>query len=306
MKKHFLAMIVIAFSTLQAATVSVVNQPAQVVSVPSGTTTTPAGTSPSMGQNNNQYNQTTTNQKNVGPALGKPQAHVKEGRAPRKPRVESVQSAAFAETPVYTYPGLVAKIGSRWVGSDYLYNLNKNIGIKIEIVKQEGKEISIDEEGLSQLVAEIFQGAGIVPESLASADSPPLPFFHILIFALPADNMNIAFVSGRLFEDALLARYGLEPIGTWQAISWEKQDLVVTSPLQFEDQLRKSVAGIAATFVNRVEVYAKIKAETESDAKLYYPSVIPAHPKPKMLRPVPTEPVIEKFTEIEFPRCACD
>lgn len=304
MTKHFLAMLVVAFSTLNAATVSVVNQPVQAVSIPAGTAFAPMGTQPSnIGQYSNQY---PTNQKNVGPPLGKPQIRQRENRPVRRPRVTNMQEASFAQVPVYTYPGLVARVGNRWVGSDYLYNLHRNIGIKVEVVKQAGKEISIDEEGLSQLVAEIFQQAGIVPESQASSNTPPLPFFHILIFALPADNTSIAFVSGRLFEDALLSRYGLEPIGTWQAISWEKQDLVVTSQLQFEDQLIKSVAGIATTFVNRVEVYAKLKEESESDAKIYYPSVIPAHHKPKMLNPAPTEPVFEKYTEIEFPRCSCE
>lgn len=259
------------FSSLGAASVSIVNQTSTPStsagsSYPSGTAVTPTTA-----------NQPASTQKlPAGPVMGKPPASKGPGKSSRKPKLEMDQPPQYPEQPLYTYPGLLAKIGKRWVGSDYLYNLHRNIGVKVEVIKKEGKEIPIDENALAQLVAEIFQKGEIVPESLASYDSPPLPFFHVLIFAFPSENSNIAFISGRLFEDALLARYGLDPIGTWQAISWEKQDLVVTSPLQFDEQLKKSVANIAETFVNRVETYAKIKAESESNAKLYYPSSIPS------------------------------
>lgn len=273
-------------TTLNGANVSIVNQPASGTSSGTAPTSTPGGTSP-------QQNPASTK------AVGKLPASTGAGggHASRKPKLEVQEPVKFVEQPTYTFPGLLAKIGKRWVGSDYLYNMHKNIGVKVEVVRQEGKDISVDEEGIAQIVSDIFLTGNIVPDSFASEESPPLPFFHVLIFALPADNNNIAFVSGRLFEDALLARYGLDPIGTWQAISWEKQDLVVTSPLQFDEQLKKSVAGIAQTFVDRVEMYAKIKEEAESNAKLYYPSAIPRPPKAKPTTPppAPKEPVIEQI-----------
>lgn len=256
--------------SINAATVSVVNQ----------TSDGPSNNSPTMTQGSGGQSGQSGQKAPTGPVTGKLTSKKGGVRQPRKPKLEQELPPMHPEQPTYTYPGLLAKIGKRWVGNDYLYNMHRNIGVKVEVVRKEGKDISIDEEGLAYIVADIFQRGEIIPESLASEELPPLPFFHILIFAFPSENSNIAFVSGRLFEDALFARYGLDPIGTWQAISWEKQDLVITSPLQFDEQLKKSVANIAATFIDRVEMYAKIKAESESNAKLYYPSVIPAPAKP--------------------------
>lgn len=272
MNTYLYSIILVVFffaAELNGATVSVVNPIQQGGSATtSGPTTMPSTATPSSH----------SQQKGTGPAVGKlpPQSSGGSSGGARKPKVEVREAVMHPEEPTYTYPGLVAKIGRRWVGNDYLYNLHRNIGVVVEVVQQEGKEVPIDKEGLKILVSEIFERGGLAPEAMASEESPPLPFFHVLIFAFPSDKSNAAFVSGRLFEDALLARYGLDPIGTWQAISWEKQDFVITSPLQFEEQLKKSVTNIAQTFVDRVEMYAKIKEETESNAKLYYPKVIPA------------------------------
>ena len=177
--KSAFALLAVFFSSLNAATVSIVNQTPAGATVPAVTATTPT----TVPQTTNQYNQTTKAQ--TGPALGKlpsSSTSTTSGHAARRPKLEAQEPARFVEQPVYTYPGLLAKIGRRWVGNDYLYNLHRNIGIKIEVVEQEDKKISIDGEGLTQLVAEIFQKGDIIPESLASADTPPLPFFHILIF----------------------------------------------------------------------------------------------------------------------------
>ena len=283
-RKHFIALALtssLLYSGLPAATVSVVNQSSQGASTPSGATT-PSGTS----QTTNPYNPST--KATAGPVSGKlPSSSSKGGGGgSRKARLEANESPLRAEEPTYTYPGLVAKIGKRWIGNDYLYNLHRNIGVVVEVVTQDGKDVSIDKEAIKSIISDIFLQAELSPESLATETTPPLPFFHILIFAFPSENSNVAFVSGRLFEDALLARYGLDPIGTWQAISWEKQDLVVTSPLQFDEQLKKSVAGIAKTFVDKVQLYAKIKEESESNAKLYYPKVIPTPPPTPTTTPI--------------------
>jgi hypothetical protein len=261
-------------ATLNAATVSIVNQTSPTgASIPFGT----ASSSTTVPQTTNQYNQS---QKGAAASpIGKLPASKGAGGGARKPKLELNEPAQHVEEPTYTFPGLLAKIGNRWVGNDYLYDLHRNIGVVVEVITNEGREIPVDKEGLKEMVKEIFMHVELVPESLASENTPPLPFFHILIFVSPAENSNVAFVSGRLFEDALLARYGLDPIGTWQAITWEKQDLVITSPLQFSEQLKKSVANIAQTFADKVIFYAKIKSEAQSDAKLYYPKVIPEPPK---------------------------
>lgn len=261
-------------TALGAATVSVVNQSSQSTSTPSNNS--PSLTSPASTQST----QGTKGTSSSGPATGKLPASkgggASGGGGSRKSRISDTELALHPEEPTYTFPGLLAKIGRRWIGNDYLYNLHRNIGVVVEVVMQEGKPVSIDKEAIKAIVADTFLLGELVPESFATEATPPLPFFHILIFAFPSENNNIAFITGRLFEDALLARYGLDPIGTWQAISWEKQDLVVTSPLQFDEQVKKSVANIAKTFVDKVQLYAKIKEESESDAKIYFPKVIQA------------------------------
>lgn len=299
MKKYSVCLgIIISAISLDGATVSVVNQ--TPVSTLGGTAYSGMGTTvqtPLLAPNQAGQNDRAA----IGPQSGKLPVS-KTARSARRPRAEAVDLKTFVEEPVYTFPGMLARVGRKWVGSDYLYDLPGNIGIKVEVVSGEGIALPIDTGAVSGVVAEIFQRGGLTPESLAGENRPPLPFFHILIFTFGDETQNVAYVAGRLFEDALLARYDLEPLGTWQVISWEKQDLVITSPLQFEDQFMKTVINIAETFVNRVETYARIKEESESNSKLYYPSAIPLPRKsaPPQVEEAPSALEIPYFRE-----CSC-
>lgn len=268
--------------SMEAATVSIVNETQPGALTTQGSSVLP--TTSQATQQSNQYTQSQV-QKPGGTQTGKLPTTGRNAKPPRKPKLIRQPVPKHIEKPVYTFPGLVAKLGNRWVGSDYLYDLDRNIGIKLEIVKEEGKNIEINGGDLVQIVGGIFNKANINPESFSTDVSPPLPFFHVLIFAFPNETTNVAFVTGRLFEEAKLGRFDLQPIGTWQVITWEKQDLIISSPYQFDEQLKKSIANIAETFVERIEFYARVKEESESNVKLYYPTIIPPTPPPPPPKP---------------------
>lgn len=189
----------------------------------------------------------------------------------RGPRVES----EFYDQPTYSFPGLVAKVAGRWVGSDYLYDLPPNIGVLVEIVKPESVKLKVGIAQITEQTEGIFARRGINPQAEASFYHPPLPFFHILVLFYPSEEGYVAAVSGRLFEQVTLPRLKFVPAGTWQAITWEKQELIITSPAQFDEQLLKITREIARAFVNRVDYFAREKVFQESEIKLKEPGSIP-------------------------------
>lgn len=185
-----------------------------------------------------------------------------------RPRFEKVKVPSHFEEPTYLFPGLVARYGREWVGSDYLYDMPVNIGVIVEVVLPDGKPIDINPMALKQQISGIFAKIGINPDAEALGPKPPLPFFHVLILAYPTDTKYVAYVSGRLFEEVKIDRLHFEPNGVWQAITWEKQDLVITSPSQFNDQLTKTVDSIGEAFIDRIRFFQELQLEQDSKIKL--------------------------------------
>ena len=185
-----------------------------------------------------------------------------------RPRFEKIKLPAHFEEPTYLFPGLVARYGKEWVGSDYLYDMPVNMGVVIEVVLPEGKAIDINPNSLKQQISGIFAKLGINPDAEAIGPKPPLPFFHVLILAYPTDTKYVAYVSGRLFEEVKIDRLHFEPNGTLQAITWEKQDLVITSPSQFNDQLTKTVDSIGEAFIDRIRFFQELQLESDNQIKL--------------------------------------
>ena len=163
------------------------------------------------------------------------------------------------EEAEYLHPGILVNIGGRWEGSDHLLNISTNIGVYVSIVKPENEELPNSDAQIKTEVENIFSLANIKPQILVTSGKPPLPAFEIEIFVYPIDRGYVAYCSGRLFESVVLDRFKMDPNMAFQAITWEKQHLIVTPKEQLGDQITKTVQDIAKTFAERFQVYEKIK-----------------------------------------------
>jgi len=172
---------------------------------------------------------------------------------PVKPPTEIVQQAA------YLHPGILVNVRGRWEGSDHLLNLSNNIGVYVALIKPEEETLSVTPSILQKEVETIFGRANIKPQTLAPAGSPPLPAFEIEIFVYPIDKGYAAFLEGRLFESVVLDRFKMDTNMAFQAITWEKQALIVSPKDKFEEQLIKNVQEIADAFAIRFQAYEALK-----------------------------------------------
>ncbi len=172
------------------------------------------------------------------------------------------------EDPTYPNPGLVTLMNGKWIGSSYLYDMPSDIGIVFEVVRPGGKPVNVNTDELRKQASELFINSHFHPESLAIGNDPPLPFFHILIYVYPDEERYTAAILGRLFEKVKVSRLDYNLPGTSQAITWEKLDLIITSPLQFNDQLAEAVREIVRSFLNQVHYFDVQKLKQESGFKL--------------------------------------
>jgi hypothetical protein len=228
------------------------------------TTTPPSSTTNTLYQQKlqeAQKAQTTTPTQAQQPAATKAPAPSRTSVKPYTPTAQPQASLAG----VYLDPGIVANQNGQWVGSDHLYNLSPNIGIVAEIVKPSNFDVKLILDEIKQRISGIFSKAGISPFALESTTQgqPPLPIFHFIIFVNPIPNGVVACCTGRLFEAVTLDRVHLEPGVTFLAITWEKEDLLVSSAAQAVDQISQSVDYIANSFADRFKYFSTLKLQIE-------------------------------------------
>ncbi|MBX9587522.1 MAG: hypothetical protein K2X50_09735 [Gammaproteobacteria bacterium] len=159
----------------------------------------------------------------------------------------------------YFFPGIIVYRGGKWEGSDHLLNLTNNIGLYISIVKPHDVTLDISEEHLKKAVADIFDKVNIKPTTLAPEGKPPLPAFEIEILIYPIERGYVACCSGSLFESVTLQRFVLDQNMAFQAITWQKETLVVSPTEKFAEQLTSSVQEIGQAFADRFETFDKMK-----------------------------------------------
>lgn len=177
----------------------------------------------------------------------------------------------FPGDPTYLFPGLVRYHIDQWVGSDYLYNLTPNVGVVVEVIQSGELPQLINSNLIKENISSIFAMAGINPISESYADRPPLPFFNLIIFISPVEE-NFAFsVTGRLFEGVEIPRLNFRLPGTFQAITWEKQEMVVTPANRLTEQLLFTSREIAGLFAERVNYFKRQKIEQDQQLKLRCP-----------------------------------
>jgi hypothetical protein len=161
----------------------------------------------------------------------------------------------------YLHPGILVYLNGKWEGSDHLLNLPNNIGVYVTIVKPEGDTLDISQLQLQKEVEAIFEQANIRPLTLAYEGRPPLPAFEIEIFLYPIEKGYAASCEGRLFESVSLDRFKMDPNMAFQAITWEKQALIVGPKTGFAAQLTKTIQEIAGAFIERFQAYERMKKE---------------------------------------------
>lgn len=167
----------------------------------------------------------------------------------------------FEYSSMFASPGIVAAKGSQWVGSEHLYNLSPSVGIYVEIVAPSGQSVDLAENYLKDIVAEIFKGGGLTPRTGMLTGKSPLPFFHVLVMLQPFEKAYAAYCAGRLFEEVEVNRIHLRGDSTWQAITWEKQELLVFGEGQMKEQVTASIRKIATAFADLFKSYKNIKPE---------------------------------------------
>jgi len=179
--------------------------------------------------------------------------------APTPPRPQYVPPVMQPQKADYFHPGILVNINGKWEGSDHLLNITKQIGVNVSIVKPEDQEISVTDREILKEVEAIFAKAGIVPQALASPKGPALPVFDILIIIYPIDRGFVCCVEGRLFESVILDRFKMDANMAFQAITWEKHNLIVFPTAQLTEQLTKTVREIATSFGERYQTFERYK-----------------------------------------------
>lgn len=160
----------------------------------------------------------------------------------------------------FTLPGIIGLRDKRWVGSDNLYNLKPNISVYVEIVAPEDQKFSVNEQDIKERVQQILSKAGIQPIAFAEPGEPPfLPLYHVLIMLNEVDPCIMACCACRLFESVTLKRVILDPGITYQAITWEKQDLISASKKDFYPLVEKTIDELTASFVERFQYFVNLK-----------------------------------------------
>lgn len=222
----------VLFSDVESATTSLQSQPSK----------TPTTTSPQLQL----------------PPLQRPEAPALPAK--KLPKASTTQKPIISGE-LFTLPGMVGLNNNQWVGGDNFFNLSNEIQVVVEIAMPEGKKLPVSKPNISNIILRGFSKAGIIPHAQATEDSPPLPMFHLIVFANSVEDAVVGFCAGRLFEAVELKRVNLEKGITFQAITWEKQDLIIASEEEFPVQLDKSVQEITQEFVTRFTYFQSLKTQ---------------------------------------------
>lgn len=152
---------------------------------------------------------------------------------------------------LYSFPGVVAWRDGQWIGKENLYNIPKEIGVDVEIIKPEGFNIPLTEGAIKAEIMSVLQRGGIIPSSIFHVGTSPLPFIHILLMVQPIEKGYVALCAFRFFEETRLGRINLEKTLAWQVITWEKQEVLVAPPESLQAQVLKILSDIGVAFIDR-------------------------------------------------------
>ncbi len=192
------------------------------------------------------------------PLIRPPAKYVPQAPIP-VPQQKVPDRPSSAISPTYSEPGILSYKNGQWAGADHLYNISNTIPIVVDFIKSDKIDISLTGEDLQKRIEAAFIKEGILV-NVASTGRPPLPFFNIVVMIIPVgDGAATASCSGRLFEIVDNKRSNLENGVFWQAITWEDQQLVVSSVDQAANEIATTVDIIVKTFLDRYNYFQKIR-----------------------------------------------
>lgn len=171
------------------------------------------------------------------------------------PPKQSSLSLQLNPSTIYSEPGIVTLQGGEWVGNEHLYNLSSSLGVVVDLIKPAGASIALTESALKEKVVSAFKKGHITERNPMINGRTPLPFFHLIVIIQPIEKGYVAYVVGRLFEEAQMKRVELKPNISWQAITWERQELIVFPTEQLQSQIDEAVLSIVNGFVERFNSY---------------------------------------------------
>jgi hypothetical protein len=210
------------------------------------------------------------NERNVQQRL---EQRIKQIRETAKGQGQPHAEGVLQEGKEYSYPGLVIFNGQEWQGSDNVYNISKFIAvgadISVDASENEAQNFPIKAAETRERIKAIFQNAGITPYANnntnflnypASANSnmstvnaytalkPPLPLFMVVIIAQPINRGYAVYCAANLFEEVDVKRAQYNE-GTLQAITWERQHLIVGASEEIGLLVNKCIDDLAYGFV---------------------------------------------------------
>lgn len=178
-------------------------------------------------------------------------------QAPVQPYAPAPRPAVPAMDKPFGMPGVVGLTEGKWIGTDYLRYLSKNITVSIEVLKGDNTPVKADISAIQTAIETLLKTDGLVPRAEVSG-GPPLPFLHVLVIIYPVDKDRfVIFSTCRLFEEIQVVRKGFKPSGYWQGITWENQDISLTTTDQLEAQVKSSAEVLVKAFLERYRLYNK-------------------------------------------------
>jgi hypothetical protein len=196
--------------------------------------------------------------------FAKPQEKPEPINMPKKLLKKPVVEAKGILTP-FSMPGMVGVSNGQWTGSDNLYNLTPFISLYVEIIKPENSTLAINEKDIIDNIEKIFGANALTPHAMIQPGDPALPLYHVLIMYNKAEEYEFGLVNCRLFEPVNLKRVILEDGISFQAITWEKQELVAASDKDFKNIVISTVDELTNDFVTRFRYFQEIKARSSGD-----------------------------------------
>lgn len=181
--------------------------------------------------------------------------------APSKIRsAESFPISSQSLDSIFTSPGVATLQNGRWVGSEHLYNLAQDFGVVVEIIQPTGQSIAINEASIRDKVLSLLSAAGLRPRTTLIANESPLPFLHILLMINPIERGYVVYFAARLFESVQVNRVHLKVDLTWQAITWEKQEILIFATEQLQTELFKTIDSVISSFTEKLKSYQNIQS----------------------------------------------
>lgn len=186
---------------------------------------------------------TQTQKPSLTPPAPQPHPGVNIHRDREPPRSQAIEG-------LFTSPGIVTWRAGEWVGSEHLYNLSKDLSIDVELIKGTPSGIPVNEDRIKEKIIPALKEIGLNTRFSLFPGQKPLPFLHVLIMINPIEKGYVAYCALRLFEEVQLNRVYLKPGIVWQAITWEKQELIVFPPEKMEEMIYKTIQDMVSSFIS--------------------------------------------------------